>query len=235
MNDLQVFFNINIKQKQIDFLINSINESNPIFLKNYILDEINENQFLFSKKLEIILKKTILEMEKTFNVAIDRINLMIEDGESNTIDVTLKENFENKNINKSTIEYLLQDIKQQIAENHPEKKIIHIIIKKCFMDGEEYNNIPFGSKCKNFVIDISFIYLKKSILSELKILMKNHQIEIDKIICTNYAKSLLNYDINDLSRAGLAALDDGNLNEVGIYSKKIRKLGFFEKMFHIFT
>ena len=235
MNDFKVFFNINIKQKQIDFLINSTSESNPIFFKNYILDETNGNQFFFFKKLEIILKKTILEMEKKFKVAIDRVNLMIEDKELNIIDVTLKENFENNNINKATIEYLLQDIKQQIAENHPEKKIIHIIIKKCFMDGEEYNNVPFGSKCKNFVIDISFIYLKKSILSELKILMKNHQIEINKIICTNYAKSLLNYDVNDLSRAGLAALDDSNLNEVGIYSKKIRKLGLFEKLFHIFS
>ena len=235
MNDLQVFFNINIKQNKIDFFINSINEPNPIFLKKYISDETNENQFLISKKLEIILKKTILEMEKKFHVAVDRVNLMIEDEELNTIDVTLKENFENKNINKTSIAYLLQDTKQQIVENHPEKKIIHIIIKKCFMDGEEYNKVPFGSKCKNFVMDISFIYLKKSILSKLRILMKNHQIEIDKIICTNYAKSLLNYDINDLSRAGLAAIDDSNLNEVGIYSKKIRKLGFFEKLFHIFT
>ena len=235
MNDLQIFFNINIKQKQIDFLINSVNETNPIFLKNYILDESSGDQFLISKKMEIILKKTILEMEKKFHVAVDRVNLMIEDEELNIIDVTLKENFENRNINKTTIEYLLQDIKQQIVENHPEKKIIHIIIKKCFMDGEEYNNVPFGNKCKNLVIDISFIYLKKSILSELKILMKNHQIEINKIICTNYAKSLLNYDVNDLSRAGLAALNDSNLNEVGIYSKKIGKLGFFEKLFHIFT
>ena len=235
MNDLQIFFNINIKKKQIDFLINSVNETNPIFLKNYILDESSGDQFLISKKLEIILKKTILEMEKKFHVAVDRVNLMIEDEELNIIDVTLKENFENRNINKTTIEYLLQDIKQQIVENHPEKKIIHIIIKKCFMDGEEYNNVPFGNKCKNLVIDISFIYLKKSILSELKILMKNHQIEINKIICTNYAKSLLNYDFNDLSRAGLAALNDSNLNEVGIYSKKIGKLGFFEKLFHIFT
>ena len=233
MNDLRVFFNINIKQKQIDFLINSINETSPIFLKNYILDESNGNHFLISKKLETILKKTILEIEKKFHVAVDRVNLMIEDEELNTINVSLKENFEN--INKTNIEYLLQDIKQHIVENHPEKKIIHIIIKKCFMDGEEYNNVPFGNKCKNFVIDISFIYLKKSILSELKILMKNHQIQINKIICTNYAKSLLNYDINDLSRAGLAALEDSNLNEVGIYPKKMRKLGFFEKLFHIFT
>ena len=61
------------------------------------------------------------------------------------------------------------------------------------------------------------------------------QIEINKIICTNYAKSLLNFDIDNLSRAGLAVLGDSNLNEVRVYSKKITKLGFFEKLFHIFT
>ena len=65
--------------------------------------------------------------------------------------------------------------------------------------------------------------------------MKNHQIEIDKIICTNYAKSLLNFDIDNLSRAGLKVLDDSNLNEVKVLSKKITKLGFFEKLFHIFS
>ena len=106
MNDLQVFFNINIKQKQIDFLINSINETSPIFLKNCILDDLSGNQFLISKKLEVILKKTILEMEKKIHVAVDRVNLMIEDEKLRTIDVTLKENFENKNINKINIGYL---------------------------------------------------------------------------------------------------------------------------------
>ena len=235
MNNLQVFFNININKKKIDFLITKMNEPNSIFFKNYILDESNGNQFFSFEKFEIILKKTILEMERKLHIAIDRVNLMIEEEELSTIDVTIKENFENKNINKTTIEYLLQDIKQQIAENHQEKKIIHLIIKKCFMDGEEYNNVPFGNKCKNFVIDLSFIYLKKSILSELNILMKNHQIEINKIISTNYAKTLLNSDINNLSKAGLAAINNSNSNEVEIYSKKTRKLGFFEKLFYIFT
>ncbi len=235
MNDFQIFFNINMKQKKIDFLITSMNKTDPIFFKNFVLDGLNQNQFLFSKNFETVLKKTILEIEKKFHFAVNRVNLMIEDERLNTIEVTLKENFENKSINKTNIEYLLQDIKQQITENHPEKKIVHIIIKKCFADGEEYNNVPFGNKCKSFVMEISFIYLKKSILSELKILMKNHQIDINKVICTNYAKSLLNFDINDLSRAALAALDDSNLNEVKIHSKKLTKLGFFEKLFHIFT
>ena len=235
MNDFQIFFNINIKYKQVDFIVTSINKSDPIFSKSVSLDGSNQNEFPSFENLEMILKRTILEIEKKFNIAVNRVNLMIEDKKMNTINITVKKNFEYKIINKTTIEYLLQDIKQQITENHPEKKITHIIVKNCFMDGEEYNNIPFGDKCKSFVMEISFIYLKKSILSEFKILMKNHQIEINKIVCTNYAKSLLNFDIDNLSRAGLAVLDDSNLNEVKVYSKKITKLGFFEKLFHIFS
>ena len=85
------------------------------------------------------------------------------------------------------------------------------------------------------VIETSFIYLQKSFVSKLEFLLKKHQIVINKIICTNYAKSLIDIDIDDLSKAGLAVLNDNNLNEVGINSKKIGKSGFFEKLFHIFS
>ena len=235
MNDFQIFFNININQKKIDFIITSTNEPRPIFFKNSSFDTPNKDHYYFRKSLELILKKIILQMEKEVQIVVEKVNLMIEDEKLNTIEVTLNENFENKSISKTSIEYLLQDIKQQIEQNHPEKKIVHIIIKKCLMDGEEYSYVPLGVKCKIFIMDISFIYLKKSILSELEILLKNHQIEINRTICTNYAKSLLNFDIDDLPRAGMAALSNNNLNEVEIYSKKITKLGFFEKLFHIFT
>ena len=61
------------------------------------------------------------------------------------------------------------------------------------------------------------------------------QIEINKLICTNYAKSLLNTEIDDLHKASLAITNESNLNEVTIVSKKMTKLGFFEKLFHIFS
>ena len=35
--------------------------------------------------------------------------------------------------------------------------------------------------------------------------------------------------------AGIAVIAGNNLNEVNIVSKKTNKLGFFEKLFHIFT
>ena len=85
---------------------------------------------------------------------------MIENKIIDAIEITIRKNFENKNIDKSSIEYLIQDIRQKIIENHSEKKIVHIVIKKCLMDNEEYNNIPIGKKCGKLTIELSFIYLQ---------------------------------------------------------------------------
>ena len=160
---------------------------------------------------------------------------MIEDHQLNSIDISINENFENNAITKTSIEYLLQDLRQQIITNHADKRIVHIIIKKCKLDNEEYNNIPFGNKCRNFFLEISFIYLKKNFVSNFEDLLKQHQIEVSRIICTNYARSLLDIDFDDLSKAGIAAIDNNNINEVNVISKKINKLGFFEKLFQIFS
>ena len=235
MNNIKIFINVKISSKNINFIIVKNEEIQPIFQKKINIENILANSFLFTQEFEKILKKNILEIESKLRIPINNVNLMIEDEKINTINITLKKNFENKNIDKTLIEYLLQDIRKQIIKNHPEKKILHIIIGKCCMDGEEYNNIPLGKSCKSLVIEINFIYFQKSFISSLELILKKHQIDTDRIICTNYAKSLLSSDLEDLPKAGLAALSDRNLNEISTYSKKSSKLGFFEKLFHVFS
>ena len=159
---------------------------------------------------------------------------MIEGEKTNSVDITLKKNFENKNIDKTLIEYLLQDIRKQIIKNHPDKNCTYHY-KQMLYGWREYNNIPLGKRCKSLVIEINFIYFQKSFISSLELILKKHQIDTDRIICTNYAKSLLSSDLEDLPKAGLAALSDRNLNEISTYSKKSSKLGFFEKLFHVFS
>ena len=230
MNSLKIFININIFLKKIDVLINSDNEKIPVYSKSIKI----QTSIIF-KDLENILKKFILEIENKFRISVNNVNLMIESQKLQSINITIKENFENKILSKAGIEYLLQDLRQQVIENHPEKKFVHMIFKKCFVDGEEYNNIPIGKNCKTFVIEVCFIYLNKDLINKLEILLRGHQIEINKLICTNYAKSLLNTEIDDLHKASLAVINESNLNEVTIVSKKMTKLGFFEKLFHIFS
>ena len=103
------------------------------------------------------------------------------------------------------------------------------------MDEEEYNIIPIGKKCKNFIIELSFIYLPKNLLTELEKIFNEHQILINKVMCTNYAKTLMVSEFDNLSKAGLNILKGTNLNEVGLITKKSKKIGFFEKLFHILS
>ena len=235
MNNFQFFININLKNMMIDFIIISNNKTNPIFYKSINLENLNNNNLSFNN-LDEIMKALILNVEKNLEkITFHKINLMIEDRSLNSIDLTLKENMENKVITKNKIEYLLKDARYQLIKNHPEKYIAHIIIKKCYIDEEEYNYVPFEIKCKNFIIDLSFIYLKKTLILQFEKLLKNQQLAINKIICANYAKSLLNEDIDNVTKAGLAALKDTNLNEVSILAKKKAKKGFFEKIFHMFS
>ena len=234
MNNFLFFININTVLNQLHFFINSSNETQAIFYKKINLDNFSENEFQF-KSFEKILKEIIVEVENKFRTQINKVNLMLENQSSDFIEITIEENFEDKNINKTSLEYLFQNIRQQIIMNHPEKKIVHIIIKKCSINGEEYNNIPIGKKCKKLIIELNFIYLQKIFVSKIESILNNFQINVDKIICTNYAKSLLTTDIEDITKAGLTVLEDKNINEVGIYPKKITKLGFFEKLFHIFS
>ena len=128
MNSFKIFININIFLKKIDVLINSDNEKIPVYSKSIKI----QTSIIF-KDLENILKKFILEIENKFRISVNNVNLMIESQKLQSINITIKENFENKILSKTGIEYLLQDLRQQIIENHPEKKFVHMIFKKCFV------------------------------------------------------------------------------------------------------
>ena len=122
MNSLKIFININIFLKKIDVLINSDSEKIPVYSKSIKI----QTSIIF-EDLENILKKTILEIENKFKISVNNVNLMIEYQKLKSINITIKENFENKILSKAGIEYLLQDLRQQVIENHPEKKFVHMI------------------------------------------------------------------------------------------------------------
>ena len=104
MNSLKIFVNINIFLKKIDVLINSDSEKIPVYSKSIKI----QTSIIF-EDLENILKKTILEIENKFKISVNNVNLMIEYQKLKSINITIKENFENKILSKAGIEYLFQD------------------------------------------------------------------------------------------------------------------------------
>ena len=233
MNNLEFF--LNLSQSKINAILIDKENKNKIFNKDFDF----HNDFNDTKKitdnLNKILKSLIIELEKKISNPINKINLMIDNPETLSIYTSVKKNFENKKIFKNQIEYLIQDLKQQILMNNSDIKIGHIIVEYYFVDGEIYNKLPIGEACKDLVIQTRFICFSKNFTDSLENLFSNYQIDINKIICTNYAKSLLDADLNSLSEAGLKVIGGANINEVLVNPKKLTKVGFFERLFHIFS
>ena len=235
MSKFEIFFNIDIKNFKLNvFIIDTISED-ILLTKDFIFEKFQYSNYLIIDEISNILKKLILEIEKNLDTSVSKINLMVEQENSYNIDLSIKTNFENKIIDKKDIEYLIQDLRQQLLANYPDKKFIHILVKKCIIDSDEYNIIPIGNRCKNFIVDLSFIHIPKKLLNGLEDLFNEHQMFVNKVICTNYAKTLIVTDVDNLSKAGLNILKGSNLNEIGIIPKKIKKIGFFEKLFHILS
>ncbi len=233
MNNLEIFLNLN--NNEINAILVDKEKKNQIFYKDFDVENDFNDPKTIIDNLSKILKSLIIEFEKKINNPISKINLMIDDPETLSIHVSIKKNYDNKKILKNQIEYLIQDLKQQILRSNSDIKIGHIIVKNYFVDGEIYSQLPIGEVCTDLVIQAQFICFSKNFIDSLENLFANYQIDINKIICTNYAKSLLDTDLNSLSEAGLKVIGGVNINEVLVKPKKLTKKGFFERLFHFFS
>ena len=89
--------------------------------------------------------------------------------------------------------------------------------------------------CKNLIIEAKFICVKKNLADFFHRIFKNYQIKLNSVICGIYALSLSEIDKSNPLEGGLKVLNGENMKEVYILPKKPAKLGFFEKMFHLFS
>ena len=234
MNNIEFF--LNLGPNKINAILIDKRNKNKIFNKDFDFENNFNDTKVVINNLNKKLKNLIIDVEKKISNPINKINLMIDNPETLSIYTSVKKNFDNKKILKSQIEYLIEDLKQQILKNSSDIKIGHIIVENFFLDGEIFNKLPIGETCKDLVIQTRFICFSKVFTDSLEDLFFNYQIDINKIICTNYAKSLLENDfVDNLAEAGLRVVDGFYAREVDINPKKSIKVGFFEKLFHIFS
>jgi len=205
------------------------------FFKEYnCLTNLNKNKLNFTNT-EKIIEKNIFEIEKETGEFLNDIYLMVETPESISINLSVIKDNEGKKIEKKNVQYLVQDAKQQILRSYHNKKIIHIIISNYVIDNVVYNYLPLDINCNKFSIDIKFICFPKNLIKKLEEIFNNHEIFINKIICSNYAKSFTkNMSCTNICECGLKLVQGINKQEVAIIPRKLEKKGFFERLFYFF-
>ena len=203
------------------------------FQKNYLMpDTLDDNLNL------IVLSKFILEKVKDFEKEVGRFIekvYVITDAKYNKFSLSLKNKYDSDKIKETDVVRLISDAKQQISRNNKDFVILHLLVDKYIVDGEEYLEFPENRSYKEFIIEISFITVQNSTVKTLNKIFKDCNIEVKKIISHQYSSSFA--EKSDLSPciAGKKVIDGINPLEVMTHNLYTKKQGLFEKMFNFFS
>ena len=230
-NDNQSFYIAIVGQNLHIDLFDSVN-SNSGYQKNYLMpDTLGDNLNL------IILSKFILEKVKDFekNVGsfIEKV-CVITDAKYDRFSLSLKNKFNSNKTTETDVARLISDAKQQIIRNNKDYFILHSLVDKYIVDGEEYLHFPENARYREFIVEISFITVQNSTIKTLNKIFKDCNIEVKKIISHQYSSRFAEKSDTSPCAAAKRVIDGINPLEVMSHRLYNKKHGLFEKMFNFF-
>lgn len=207
-------------------------------LQNLHFDEINYEIEKDSNNFQILTKlieENILRIEKLIGKFINNISLIIENKKILNLNFCLKKKNYEKKISIPYIENMVTEAKDLFKENYQQQKIMHIVIEKYLMDGNQYSKFINNYKCDNLCLEVKFISISNNLILEIEKVMERFQIKIVNFFDENYIRSLFEENKIDLSLMAHKIQQGYNENEVSLVPKNHKKKGFFEKFFQLFS
>ena len=216
------------------FTIVALNSIDEEVYKEEILKDNKSNQIDLNF-LDNFLNENIFKIEKKLNEFVKNIFLIIDHQNIFSIHLSIKNKFDNININLDTIHKLLLEAKSCCKKTLEDLDILHMKIDQFYIDGAYFKTLPKKKNCNNLSIDVSYICLPKKISKTIENVLRKYQISLDRMLSLDYLNSFLDDKNENLYATAQKILDGFNENEVFIADRNSKKLGFFEKFFNFFN
>ncbi len=185
--------------------------------------------------LNEFLEDNIFKIEKLIGGFVKNLNLIIENDQVMKINLCVqKKNYE-QTFNEKNLQNLLIEANDLFKENYQEYKIMHMVINKFIIDGNYYPKFLSNLKSKQINLEIEFLIISNDLIIKIEEILKKYQIKLVKHLSKMYLKNLFNSEEIKLSVQAHKILKGYNDNEVSVVSKKLKKQGFFEKFFQLFS
>ena len=217
--------------KQIIFTV--LNKKNEILFNKEIIfnhQELNKN----FEKLQNFLDHNIIEIEKKLKSYVKEINLIVDDVNFISIDMSSTHNFKNTLNELNNLTTSLVDLKNSIKQHIFNYEIIHLIINRFIIGKESYSSVPNDIKDENVFLEIRFICLKLDTYKKYQEIFAKYQINIKNILNYEYVNSFKNSDQDNLFNISEKLINGSNQNEILFINKTAKNKGFFEKFFDFF-
>tara|TARA_B100000575_G_C23035678_1_gene596183 strand:+ start:129 stop:836 length:708 start_codon:yes stop_codon:yes gene_type:complete len=184
--------------------------------------------------LSDFLKKNIFEIEKKFKRFIKSVHLIVDNENIYSVNFSIKNKADIISLNTKIVNDLLLDARTCCNDTLKDVDILHIKIDKFYIDNNYYDVLPDKKKCENLAIDLNFICLPNDLLKDIKKLLSEYQISVEKALSYSYLKSFLNDKSKNIYEIAQKIMSGLNENEVAITYKSPKNKGFFEKFFEFF-
>ena len=195
-----------------------INTDNPNYINYNLLDN--------------FLNSNIFKIEKLIDNFIKNIYLIIESDNFLTVNFGIKKKNYDTIVN---LENLLVESKDLFEKNYQNQKIIHMLVNKYKINGADVSSFDDNTNCKDFSLEVEFIYLPNSFLSGINKTLEKYQIKIARYFDANYLQKTFKGQDIDFPRMIFNIQNGFNQNEVSLIPKNNKNTGFFEKFFQFFS
>jgi len=214
----------------------------------FLIDKINLN-YLYQEKIKIeepnnfinfdiltkFLNDNIFKIEKLIGMFVKNIVLIINNNKVINLNFGIKKKNYQESTSKKFLEGILTDAKDLFKESYQNQKIMHLLIKKYIIDGNQYLSFDENLKGDNFCIEVQFISISNNFLFELDKILEKYQIKITNYLDGTYIKDFGENNSIEPYIVAYKIQNGFNYNEVELTQKNIKNKGFFEKFFQLFS
>ena len=207
-------------------------DSKILYKKESKLLEFNDH--IDENKIINFLSENIFKVEKQLNQFINDISLIVNCKQFQSIHVSIKQNIYGNVKNKNQLD-LLRELKNYVFDNYSDFILVHYVVNHYLFDSKIYKNFEFSQKCNQFGADTTFILIHKYEVEFYKKIFKKFQISVKKIMSGRYIFNFFDsIELNECEM-GLKISSGFNPNEVFLIKKMVKKKGFFEHFFNLFS
>ena len=207
-------------------------------LKNIYKEEVyleNGSDLIDYNLLHSFLDKNIFKIEKLIGNFIKNIVVIIENNQTLNCSIGIKKKNYGEKMSNHYLESLLAELKDLFKENYQNNKIMHFIVNRCLIDGVDYLSSDQKINCEEICIEARFISISNTLTKEISNILEEYQIKIDRLFEKKYIKNLFEEENLDLSLIAFKIQSGHNQNEIILVPKSMKKTGFFEKFFQLFS
>ena len=207
-------------------------------LKNIYKEEVyleNGLDLIDYNLLHSFLDKNIFKIEKLIGKFLRSIVVVIENNQILNCSIGIKKKNYGEKIDKNNLESSLAELKDLFKENYQNYKIMHFVINRCLIDGINYTSFDKEIIGEDMIIEVNFISISNILIKEISNVLEKYQIKIDRLFEKKYIKNLFEGEHLDLSLIAFKIQSGHNKNEITLVPKSIKKRGFFEKFFQLFS